>query len=97
MMRADYDSEADALSIELRQVDRFDDGDQVDDDYCNVGIAAGRVVAVELLYPAEHLDLLEVAAKRYGLDGTALLAAAKAALAAPDRPIVMEVTEPAVA
>ena len=40
---------------------------------------------IELLNPASHLDLLEVVAERYGLDGVALLAAAQAALAAPDR------------
>ena len=90
-MRADYDSEADALSIELRRVERFDDQEQVDDDYCNVGIVTGRAVNVELLYPARHLDLLEVAAERYGLDGAALLAAAQAALAAPDRAVELEV------
>ncbi|HEX8958262.1 MAG TPA: hypothetical protein VF770_00400 [Solirubrobacterales bacterium] len=90
-MRADYDSEADALSIELRRVKRFDHQEQVDDDYCNVGIAGGRAVDVELLYPARHLDLLEVAAERYGLDGTALVAAAQAALAAPDRLVELEV------
>jgi hypothetical protein len=55
------------------------------------------VVSVELLDPADHLDLLEVVAQRYELDGAALLAAAQAALAAPDRLIVMEVTEPAIA
>lgn len=90
-MRADYDSEADALSIELRQVERFDHQEQVDDDYCNVGIVDGRAVDVELLYPARHLDLLEAAAERYGLDGTALVAAAQAALAAPDRVVEVEV------
>ena len=93
-MRADYDSEADALSIELRRVERFDDQEQVDDDYCNVGIVTGRAVNVELLYPARHLDLLEVAAERYGLDGAALLAAARAALAAPDRVVELEVGAP---
>lgn len=96
-MRADYDSEADALMIELRDVGRFDHGEQVDDDYCNVGIVGERVVAVELLYPAEHLDLLDVAAKRYELDGPALGAAAQAALAAPDRLVVMDVAERATA
>jgi uncharacterized protein YuzE len=96
-MRADYDSEADALLIDLRIVDSFDDQEQVDDDYCNVGLVAGHVVAVELLYPARHLDLLEVAAERYDLDGTALLAAATAALAVPDRLVVMDVAERAVA
>jgi uncharacterized protein YuzE len=96
-MRADYDSEADALLIELRQVERFDHGEQIDDDYCNVGIVGDRVVAVELLYPAEHLNLLEVAADRYQLDGVALLAAANAALSAPDRLVVMDVAERAAA
>lgn len=96
-MRADYDSEVDALSIELRQVEQFDRGDQVDDDYCNVGIVAGRVVAVELLNPADHLDLLHLAARRYELDALALVAAAQAALAAPDRLVVMDVAERAVA
>jgi hypothetical protein len=97
MMRADYDSEADALSITLRQFKYYDDQEQVDDDYCNVGIVGGRAVDVELLYPARHLDLLEVAAERYDLDGTALVAAAQAALAAPDRLVVMDVHAHAVA
>jgi hypothetical protein len=96
-MRADYDSEADALSIELRQFRHFDRQEQVDDDYCNVGIVGGSAVEVELLYPARHLDLLEVAAERYSLDGTALIAAAQAALAAPDRLVVMDVAEHAAA
>ncbi len=90
-MRADYDSEADALSIDLRQAERFDHQEQVDDDYCNVGIVNGTVVNVELLYPARYLDLLEIAAKRYDLDGVALSAAAQAALAAPDRVVELKV------
>jgi hypothetical protein len=96
-MQADYDSEADALSIVLRRFKYFDDQDQVDDDYCNVGLVGDRAVEVELLYPSEHLDLLQVAAERYELDGTALLAAARAALAAPDRLVSMEVAERVVA
>jgi hypothetical protein len=90
-MRADYDSQADALSIELRRFPHYDRQEQVDDDYCNVGIVGGRAVDVELLYPARHLDLLEVAAERYGLDSPALRAAAQAALAAPDRVVKLEV------
>jgi uncharacterized protein YuzE len=97
MMRVDYDSKADALMIELCDVERVDRGEQVDDDYCNVGIVDGRVVSLELLYPVEHLDLLEVAAGRYTLDATALIAAAKAALAAPDRLVVLDVAERAAA
>jgi hypothetical protein len=65
--------------------------EQVDDDYCNVGFVGGRPAALELIGPALHLDLLEAAAERYGLDGPALIAAAQAALAAPDRMVTVEI------
>ncbi len=90
-MRADYDSKADALSIELCRFEHFDYEETIDDENCYVGIVGGRAVEVDLLYPARHLDLLGVAAERYGLDGTALIAAAQAALAAPDRVVELEV------
>jgi uncharacterized protein YuzE len=90
-MRVDYDSEADALSIELVPHGCYDDQRQVDEDFCNVGIVDGRVVDVELLSPARHLDLLSLAARSYGLDRMALVAAAQAGLAAPDRSITVEV------
>jgi hypothetical protein len=51
----------------------------------------GRPTNIELLSPAEHLDLLVLAAQRYGLDREALEAAARAALAAPDRQLVLGV------
>jgi uncharacterized protein YuzE len=91
-MKADYDSEADALSIELTKFKRYDRQESVDDDNCHVGIVADRAVDIELLYPARHLDLLGIAAERYDLDSEALLAAAKAALAAPDRLITMDLS-----
>jgi hypothetical protein len=90
-MRADYDSEADALSIELWRFERYERQDPVDDDYCTVGIAGGKPANVALLAPAKHLDLLDVAAERFGLDATALIAAAQAALAAPDRVVELEI------
>lgn len=93
-MRADYDSEADALSIDLVQFDRYERQDQVDDDYCVVGFAKGGPARVALLAPAKHLALLQVAAERYDLDGPALIAAAQAALAAPDRLVRLEVGAP---
>lgn len=96
-MRADFDSEANALDLELVQFEHYDDQEQVDDDFCTVGFSGGRLVDVELLDPADHLDLLEVAADRYDLDGIALLAAAKAALAAPDRLVTMDLSESLVA
>lgn len=96
-MRADYDSKANALDIELTPFKYFERQEQVHDSWCTVGFAEGRLVDVELLTPAEHLDLLEVAAERYDLDGGALLAAAQAALAAPDRVVTLEVGAPVAA
>lgn len=90
-MQVDYDSEADAISIQLCRFEHFDHGEPVDDDFCHVGIVNGRVVEVELLSPARHLELLDLAANRYGLDGTALVAATQAGLAAPDRLVTVEV------
>ena len=91
-MRADYDSEADALDIELTPFKYFERQEQVHDSYCTVGSSDGRLVDVELLNPAEQLSLLHVVADRYDLDGEALLAAAQAALAAPDRVVDLEVS-----
>jgi hypothetical protein len=68
-MGADYDSEADALSIELARFKRHQRQEPVDDDNCQVGIVADRPVDIELLCPAKHLDLLAIAAARYDLDG----------------------------
>ena len=90
-MRADYDSEADVLDIELVRFERLEGQDSVDDTYCQVGFAGGVPASIELLVPADHLDLLDVVAGRYELDGVALLAAAQAALAAPDRIVDLEV------
>lgn len=96
-MKADYDSKADALSILLARFKRYDRQEAIDEDNCHVGIVGGRAVDIELLYPARHLDLLQIAASRYDLDGTALLAVARAALAAPDRLVTMDVSESLVA
>lgn len=93
-MRIDYDSQADALDIRLVEFDRYEHQEQVHDSYCTVGFANGSLVDIELLNPAAHLDLLGVVAKRYHLEGPALLAAAKAGLAAPDRVVRLEVGVP---
>ncbi len=90
-MRADYDSQADALSIDLRSFEHYERQEHVDDDFCVVGFAGGVPVRIALLSPAEHIDLLEVAAERYELNGVALVATAQAALAAPDRVVTLEV------
>lgn len=89
-MKADYDSEANALLITLLEVDHSDDGASVDEaEHCNLALSKGRVASVELLYPADNLGLLSTAAERFDLDGEELPAAAKAALAAPDRVVTV--------
>lgn len=90
-MRADYDSQANALDIELFPFKRTERDEVVDDTFCVVTVAAGQPAAVELLDPESHLGLLDVAASRFGLDRAALHAAARAALAAPDRAVELEV------
>ena len=90
-MQAEYDSEADALSIDLISADRWDGSDAIDEDYCTVGTVDGRPANIELLSSAEHLDLLSAAAERHRLDAEALQAAARSALAAPDRIVVLDV------
>ncbi|HKG04674.1 MAG TPA: hypothetical protein VKB03_15995 [Conexibacter sp.] len=90
-MRAEYDSQADALSIDLATVERWDRAEGVDEDYCTVAFADGAPVNVELIAPGEHIELLARAAERFGLDGEAIEAAARSALAAPDRVVVLDV------
>jgi uncharacterized protein YuzE len=92
-MRADYDSEADALLIELVADPIAAGGDDEIDDRCRVSMNRhGQAVAVEVLYPSIGMeDQLQAAAARHGLDAEALLIAARAAVAAPDREIVIEV------
>jgi len=90
-MRAEYDSEADALSIDLIEAPYWEGADPIDGDFCTIALSEGRAANVELLAPREHLGLLERAAEKHGLDREALRAAAESALAAPDRVVVVEV------
>ena len=92
-MKADYDSEANAILITLLDGVRCDDGDSADEqELCNVSLFHGEVTSVELLYPAENLELLKAAAERFDLDGEGLMAAARAALAAPDREVTIDLS-----
>jgi len=93
-MRAEYDSQADVLSIDLIDAERWDGADPIDDDYCTVALVGGRPANVELLAPREHLDLLRIAADRHQLDSEALEAAARSALTAPNRRVQVEVSRP---
>ena len=88
-MKADFDSEANALAIELIDVDRWDDGDGFDEDYCNLGFSKGRLVYIGLLCPADNLHLLKAVSETYELDAEEVIATAKAALAAPDRSVTI--------
>jgi hypothetical protein len=90
-MRADYDSEANAISIDLADVPRWDYSEEVTD-RINVALLGDRPVNVEVLYPSdEACEDLRVAAARYELDAEALIAALRAALAAPDRVVTVDV------
>jgi hypothetical protein len=92
-MKVDYDSEADALSIDLIEVDRWDFGEEIEGTSCTVAMRDGLPVNVELLSPEKNLPQLQLAAKRFDLDPQALLAAARAGLSVPDRPVRVEIGE----
>jgi hypothetical protein len=90
-MKADYDSEADAILIDIVDVDHWDHEIGIDDYSCAVAIRAGKPVAVSLLYPRENFELLDEASRRFELDAVALRATARAALAAPDHVVTVGV------
>ena len=96
-MRGDFDTEADALEIDLIRSDRAECADIVDDTYCHVAMMGEEAVRISLLAPADHLDLLAVVAGRHDLDAEELLATAKAALAAPDHLVEVSVVKSLVA
>ena len=90
-MRAQYDSDANAISIELSRVEKADRADQVHA-RAVVAIRGDRPIELQLLYPDMGMaEPLAAAAARHGLDEEALAAAAAAALAAPDRAVSLDV------
>lgn len=95
MIKAEYDSQADALSIDLLEADGWDDSIVIDDSACQVALADGVPVNVELLAPASNLHLLAEAAKTLQIDQARLEAAAGSALAAPDTVISLTFSTPA--
>jgi hypothetical protein len=97
MMRGDFDTEADALEIDLLRSEHAHYTGIVDDTYCHVAMIGKRAVSVSLLAPADHLDLLAVVAERYDLDAEELFATAKAALAAPDHLVEVSIGKSLVA
>jgi hypothetical protein len=94
-MRADYDTQANAISIVLAPVEHAERADQVHN-RAIVALPDGHPVELQLLYPDPGIEEpLATAAARYGLDPGALEAAARSALAVPDRVVVLDVHAPA--
>jgi hypothetical protein len=90
-MRAEYDSDVNALSIDVLDREHLDVADPIDEWYCRVGLVDGKPANVELLDATDHLDLLGQAAERHNLDADELDAIARAAIALPDRVVTLEV------
>lgn len=96
-MRADYDSKANAISIVLVSEGRAERADQVHP-RAVAALRGDQPVELQLLYPDLGVDEpLRAAAERYDLDPEALIAAARAALAAPDRSVTVDVAVRSVA
>ncbi len=92
-MWADYDSQGDTVQIELERVRKLGHGEDVDGGSAVVGLYEGRPVRIDVL-SARRCGVespLVAAAERYELDAEALIAAAQAALAAPDRTVMLAI------
>jgi hypothetical protein len=93
-MKVDYDSEAHSLLFEFSEFRPREDGDhtvELADSSCIVQIHDGRADGILLLHADTDIERLDEAAKRFEFNADALRAAARAALAAPDREITIEV------
>jgi hypothetical protein len=90
-MHADYDSKANAISISLSGGVRAERADQAHP-RAIVAMRGDRPVELQILYPDLGVDEpIEAVARAHGLDVEALVAATRAALAAPDRSITLDV------
>lgn len=90
-MRADYDSKADTIQIELEPVDRLD-RDDASVPGLVVGIRGDRPVLIDLIDTGAGVEERLIAVgESHGLDVEALIAAAKAARAAPDRVVTLDI------
>lgn len=91
-MKADYDSEANALWIALND-SRHTAYNKEIDYRCRVLFdGLDRPMGVEVLFLDKPYDeFLRTAAQRFDLDAEALIGIARAAVAAPDREVTMHV------
>lgn len=88
-MKADYESDADTIAIELREVDQADEGREVPG--AVIHLLEGRAIAIDILTASEDLERkAELAAADAGVDRDTLLLAAKCAIAQPDRTVSVE-------
>jgi hypothetical protein len=93
-MKVDYDSEGRSLLFEFDGFPEPDDRDDTEDlagGMCLVTHRDGCPIFIQILSAEKDITPLDEAAERFGLDAEALRAAARAALAAPDRQIHIEV------
>lgn len=90
-MRADYDSDANAISIVLSGAAAAERADEVHP-RAVVALHDSRPVELQLLYPDLGIEEpLEAVSRAYVLDKEALVAAVQAALAVPDRSVTLDV------
>lgn len=90
-MQADYDSEANVIAIRLRDADRFHRGSELHPRLI-VHLADEQPAQLDLLYPDLGLqEPIAAAVEEFGLDAEAIEAAARGALAAPDRHLDLKV------
>ena len=92
-MKADYDSQGDTIQIELAEFRRPAYGEDVENGAVIVSVHDDLPVAIDVIGTRNH-DFekpLRTAAETYELDAEALIAIARAAIAAPDRPVRLDV------
>jgi hypothetical protein len=92
-MRADYDSEGDTIRIELADFQRPAYGEDVENGAVVVSVHDGRPLTIDVIgtRKRDFTKPLRLAAENYDLDAEALIAIARAAIAAPDRPVRLDV------
>jgi hypothetical protein len=93
-MKVDYDPEARSILFEFGELREYEEGDYTETlaGYsCIVWFHDDRPESIQLLGADEDITPLDEAAERFGLDADALRAAARAALAAPNREITIDI------
>jgi hypothetical protein len=93
MMKADYESRADTIQITLEDGGRLSGGSEViENGRVIVSFCEDRPAMIDVIgTDGGFEDSLCIAAERNKLDAEALIAISRAALAAPDRPVELDV------